>query len=50
LGMLVTRKMVEEHGGSIEVVSEEGRGTTFTIRLPYEPLDAAGTPDDMTGR
>jgi signal transduction histidine kinase len=33
---LVTRKLIEEHGGNIEFSSEEGIGTTFTIHLPYE--------------
>lgn len=29
--------IVEKHGGAIEVESEVGRGTDFTIRLPLEP-------------
>ncbi|MFW5639962.1 MAG: response regulator [Thermodesulfobacteriota bacterium] len=36
LGLLVTRKNVEEHGGAIEVSSREGEGTVFTIRLPFK--------------
>lgn len=36
LGLLVTRKMIEEHKGEIMVSSELGRGTSFVIRLPYE--------------
>lgn len=36
LGLLVTRKVIEEHGGTIEVASEKGSGTSFTIRLPYD--------------
>jgi signal transduction histidine kinase len=34
LGLATTRKIVEAHGGRIEVESAEGRGTRFTIHLP----------------
>ncbi|MFO0753052.1 MAG: GAF domain-containing protein [Thermodesulfovibrionales bacterium] len=34
LGLSICHKIVEEHGGSIDVSSEEGKGTTFFIRLP----------------
>ncbi len=34
LGLLVTQKIMEEHGGTIDVKSEPGKGTIFTIRLP----------------
>jgi two-component system, NtrC family, sensor histidine kinase HydH len=34
LGLPTTRKIVEAHGGSIDVQSEVGKGTKFTIRLP----------------
>jgi len=34
LGLAITRSIVLEHAGRIEVVSEEGEGTTFTICLP----------------
>lgn len=34
LGLLITKRCVELHGGSIEFVSEPGKGTTFTVRLP----------------
>lgn len=33
LGLAITRKMVEEHDGKIEAVSEHGKGTTFTFWL-----------------
>jgi len=36
LGLLVTRKLVEEHHGKIDIKSELGKGTTFTILLPYK--------------
>jgi signal transduction histidine kinase len=35
LGLMVTRKLIEEHKGNIEVDSQPGRGTTFSFRLPY---------------
>jgi signal transduction histidine kinase len=38
LGMSITRKIVEEHGGRIRLESQVGRGTTFTVSLP---IDAA---------
>lgn len=34
LGMMVCRRIVRAHGGTIEVQSEKGHGTCFTIRLP----------------
>jgi signal transduction histidine kinase len=34
LGLPTTRKIIEAHGGRIEVQSEVGRGTKFTIHLP----------------
>ncbi len=34
LGLPTTRKIIQSHGGTIDVQSEVGRGTKFTIRLP----------------
>ncbi|HVO22701.1 MAG TPA: ATP-binding protein [Candidatus Margulisiibacteriota bacterium] len=34
LGMAISRKIVEAHEGSIDVVSETGRGTEFLVTLP----------------
>ncbi|RJP77627.1 MAG: hypothetical protein C4524_07850 [Candidatus Zixiibacteriota bacterium] len=36
LGMAIVKRTVEAHGGSIEVASELGRGSRFTIHLPLE--------------
>ena len=32
------KELVEVQGGSVEVTSEIGKGTQFTVRLPYEEL------------
>jgi signal transduction histidine kinase len=37
LGLSVTRRIVEEHGGEIGVDTEPGRGTSFEVRLPVRP-------------
>jgi two-component system sensor histidine kinase PilS (NtrC family) len=34
LGLATTARIVEAHRGSIEVASQPGKGTTFTIKLP----------------
>ena len=34
LGMAITHRIVEDHKGTIDVQSEEGLGTTFTVHLP----------------
>lgn len=34
LGLALTKRLVELHGGSIGFESEEGRGTTFVVRVP----------------
>jgi len=41
LGLAVVRKIVDEHGGTIQVDSAPGRGTEFRLILPVEPADAA---------
>ncbi|MEA1927236.1 MAG: ATP-binding protein [Candidatus Auribacterota bacterium] len=37
LGLLVVYKALRQHGGYVEVTSEPGEGTTFTIWLPQRP-------------
>lgn len=34
LGLAMTHKIIEEHGGDIQVSSSPGQGTTFTLKLP----------------
>jgi signal transduction histidine kinase len=42
LGLLTTRKIVQEHGGQVEIESLPGQGSTFRIRLPRSRLKALG--------
>jgi PAS domain S-box-containing protein len=41
LGLSLSYGIVKKHGGRIDVASEVGRGTRFTVRLPIEPQEAA---------
>ncbi len=34
LGLVITRELVEAHGGKLLLASREGQGTTFTVQLP----------------
>ena len=36
LGLLIVRRIVREHGGEIDLASNEGMGLTLTIRLPLQ--------------
>lgn len=38
LGLLTTRKIVQEHGGKVAVETSPGRGTTFRLVLPRNRL------------
>jgi len=40
LGLAITRHLVEMHGGSINVRSQPGQGSTFTVRLPVQHPEA----------
>jgi DNA-binding response OmpR family regulator len=40
LGLTLSRRIVELHGGEISVQSELGTGSTFTVTIPTEPVQA----------
>jgi len=41
LGLSISRRVVADHGGTIEVSSEPGERTTFTVTLPLQDADHA---------
>lgn len=40
IGLSITKEFVKMHGGTISVDSQPGKGTNFTIELPFVPLQA----------
>jgi signal transduction histidine kinase len=40
LGLYLTQRIIEEHGGSVEVESQMGIGSTFKVRLPLQGTEA----------
>ena len=53
LGLLVTKKIVQEHGGSVDIESTPGSGSVFRITLPRprlpEPSAHGGEADNEGG-
>lgn len=46
LGLLITKGIIEQHGGRIDVESAAGSGTRFRVALPVEPQGDAGDGED----
>lgn len=57
IGLSITREFVELHGGTIELESEPGKGTTFTLAFAFDPVEdhvyepekADGPGDEISG-
>ncbi len=49
IGLAMTYRIVQMHGGSMEVQSEVGLGTIFTIRLPVIYATTKGSPAGVSG-
>ncbi len=51
LGLAICKSIIEQHGGSVGVESEEGRGSTFWLKLPVSPprtrAVSAGLPAEL---
>ncbi|MEQ9460656.1 MAG: ATP-binding protein [Phycisphaeraceae bacterium] len=47
LGLVVTKKIIDEHGGRIVVESDRNEGTTFTLVLPVGELPETSAGDTM---
>jgi len=49
IGLSLVRELVRLHGGEIEVTSTPGRGSRFTIRVPFGASEVAGPPAPWEG-
>ena len=49
IGLAIVRTLIDHLGGKISVTSLHGRGTTFTLDIPAEPIDAIGAADTEPG-
>ena len=44
LGLTITHRIIQDHGGSIDLVSKKGEGTTFTLRFKLNQASIAPEP------
>ncbi len=48
LGLSISHGIIEDHGGVIQVESEPGQGTTFTVRLPIQEYAGDSSDESAT--
>jgi signal transduction histidine kinase/CheY-like chemotaxis protein len=46
LGLALVARLVEMHNGCVTLVSDPGKGSRFTVTLPWQPPPAPGTAED----
>ena len=50
LGLVISRTILEQHGGDVLVQSEPGQGATFGVWLPHEPGDPSTPRAETTSQ
>jgi two-component system sensor histidine kinase PilS (NtrC family) len=48
LGLSIVHRIVSDYGGELQVTSQQGQGTTVTVKLPQAQSAAAATADRAT--
>ena len=49
LGLMIAKKIIDEHGGVIDLSSEKGKGTVFRVRLPEKKPSPGDTTTSERG-